>query len=446
MLSLKEGTQITVLGMAVNMGLTAVKGVGGTMFHSPSLLGEALHSASDLASDIVTLAAYRLSRRPPSATFHWGLGRLEPIGTIVVSGLLVSAGLSVGWTSLEALAAIWDMDLGGLWRTTMTHTHDAPPVFTPASASDLAATTPTTATPTGSSASTVVLNHDHVLAHTPASTPPPTPAHEHSHGFSLFDHSHGHKTAQQILDEGGTRVLSPIAVYIMLLSLASKELMFRLTMRVAKRHATQSSTLVANAWHHRADAASSLVALLGVGGAAAGFVWADPIGGLAVSTMIVRAGWRSLAPAAAELIDRTPLQWEAKLRGACRGQLEASLARPEYAAFRPLIRIRRVRARKVGPSYHGDLVLGVRTPSPASTPSLVQMDAIARDLEHALRTRYAGALGSLAIQVRLDEASDVEVDANADTAADADAKADADATANSASGGTSRSQADHQQR
>jgi divalent metal cation (Fe/Co/Zn/Cd) transporter len=46
----------------------------------------------------------------------------------------------------------------------------------------------------------------------------------------------------------------------------------------------------ANAWHHRSDAISSVVALLGVGGSILGVPYLDPLAGLVVSGMILKAG------------------------------------------------------------------------------------------------------------------------------------------------------------
>jgi divalent metal cation (Fe/Co/Zn/Cd) transporter len=56
-------------------------------------------------------------------------------------------------------------------------------------------------------------------------------------------------------------------------------------MKIGKQ--TQSQVLIANAYHHRSDVATSVVALIGVGGASIGFPFLDPLGGLAVSGMII---------------------------------------------------------------------------------------------------------------------------------------------------------------
>jgi divalent metal cation (Fe/Co/Zn/Cd) transporter len=59
-----------------------------------------------------------------------------------------------------------------------------------------------------------------------------------------------------------------------------------------------SPLLVANAWHHRGDAISSLVAFIGIAGAQLGYPMLDPVAGLAVAVLISKIGmetcWESL--------------------------------------------------------------------------------------------------------------------------------------------------------
>ena len=51
-----------------------------------------------------------------------------------------------------------------------------------------------------------------------------------------------------------------------------------------------SPVLLANAWHHRSDAMSSVVALVGIGGACLGFPLLDPIAGICVAGMVAMTG------------------------------------------------------------------------------------------------------------------------------------------------------------
>jgi cation diffusion facilitator family transporter len=101
-----------------------------------------------------------------------------------------------------------------------------------------------------------------------------------------------------------------IALYVALLALVSKEWLFRYMLRVAKK--ANSAMLVANAWHSRSDAASSLVVAIGIGGSLMGFAYADLLAAAIVGALIVKMGWQFSYGALEELIDK----------GASRDQIE----------------------------------------------------------------------------------------------------------------------------
>lgn len=93
-----------------------------------------------------------------------------------------------------------------------------------------------------------------------------------------------------------------VALYVAGGALVAKELLFRYILSVAKR--VKSSMLVANAWHARSDAASSLVVGLGIAGNLAGYPILDPIAALIVGFMIARMGWGFGWDALHDLMDR----------------------------------------------------------------------------------------------------------------------------------------------
>ena len=86
-------------------------------------------------------------------------------------------------------------------------------------------------------------------------------------------------------------------------ALAIKESLFRYMLAVAKR--VKSSMLVANAWHARSDAASSLVVGLGIIGNLAGYPILDPIAALIVGFMVGKMGWEFSWDALHDLMDRS---------------------------------------------------------------------------------------------------------------------------------------------
>ncbi len=85
-------------------------------------------------------------------------------------------------------------------------------------------------------------------------------------------------------------------------ALIAKELLFRYMLSVAKR--VKSSMLVANAWHARSDAASSLVVGVGIIGNLMGYPILDPIAAALVGFMVTRMGWSFAWDAMHDLMDR----------------------------------------------------------------------------------------------------------------------------------------------
>ncbi len=97
-------------------------------------------------------------------------------------------------------------------------------------------------------------------------------------------------------------LVAPAALWVALGSLLAKELLFRYMMAVAQR--VRSKLLVANAWHARSDAASSLVVAVGIGGNLLGVPLLDPIAATIVGFMVARTGWTFLWEALHDLTDR----------------------------------------------------------------------------------------------------------------------------------------------
>ncbi|WP_342620281.1 cation diffusion facilitator family transporter [Rhodoferax sp. GW822-FHT02A01] len=92
------------------------------------------------------------------------------------------------------------------------------------------------------------------------------------------------------------------ALWVALGAIAAKELLFRYMLRIAK--AVKSSMLVANAWHARSDAASSLVVSIGLIGNLMGYPLLDPIAALIVGFMVSKMGWSFGWDALHDLMDR----------------------------------------------------------------------------------------------------------------------------------------------
>jgi len=95
-----------------------------------------------------------------------------------------------------------------------------------------------------------------------------------------------------------------IAFYAAIISIVSKESIFWYTIKAGKK--INSSAVIANGWHHRSDAFSSIGTLAGISGAIfLGETWRilDPIAGIIVSCFILLAAWKLIRPSAGELLE-----------------------------------------------------------------------------------------------------------------------------------------------
>ena len=197
----------TWVSVAVNLLLTAVQIVVGSITSSQGLIADGIHSLSDLVSDFVVLLAGRHSKKDADEDHPYGHHRFETAASLVLGLLLLSVGVGMLWSAARKLEA-------------------------------------------------------------PESVPE----------------------------------VKLAALYVALGALAAKELLFRYMLRIAEK--ARSSMLVANAWHARSDAASSLVVALGIIGNLAGFPILDPVAALLVGFMVSKMGWQFSWLALHDLMDR----------------------------------------------------------------------------------------------------------------------------------------------
>lgn len=105
---------------------------------------------------------------------------------------------------------------------------------------------------------------------------------------------------------GELRQPGMLALAAAIISILLKEILYQYTVRVGKR--CHSQAVVANAWHHRSDALSSIGTAVGIGGAILlGPHWAvlDPIAAVTVSFFIMRVSIRLLVPCLDELLEKS---------------------------------------------------------------------------------------------------------------------------------------------
>lgn len=192
--------KVTFLGSIVNLLLPPIKLVAGLLFHSQALIADAIHSLSDLLSDVVVYIFLTMAGKPKDRNHDYGHGKYETLATLFIAMMLITVG---GFIAGSAVSVIID----------------------------------------------------------------------------YFNH--------------GTLPERPgmIALVAALISIVSKEILFRITRKVAIE--TRSDAIMANAWHHRSDAYSSVATLLGIGGAiyfgGIGLLL-EPVAAFIVALFIIKVG------------------------------------------------------------------------------------------------------------------------------------------------------------
>ncbi|MGD9384602.1 MAG: cation diffusion facilitator family transporter, partial [Desulfobacterales bacterium] len=208
--SAREAKSITLVGGFVNIFLIGLKFITGIIGNSHALIADAVHSISDLFTDIVVLFGIKSGRKPPDDKYPFGHGRIETIAAATVGLLLIISALYLG------VRAAMDIYLQKEYHPTM------------------------------------------------------------------------------------------LAVFGAVLSIALKETLYHYTVRVGRR--VKSQLIVANAWHHRSDALSSVAVLLGVACANIKPEWHifDTFAALLVSFFIIKVGLEILGNSLHELSDAAP--------------------------------------------------------------------------------------------------------------------------------------------
>ena len=221
----REIYRVTFVGLVVNLVLSLLKLAAGVVGRSGAMVADAVHSFSDLATDIVVIAFARISAKPRDTDHDYGHGKYETLAMIIISIALGVVGAGILVNSIRGIRTVID---GGL------------------------------------------------------------------------------------LPRPGAVALVAAAVSILV-----KEILYRYTVRVGRR--IDSPSVVANAWHHRSDALSSLGTLLGIGCAFfLGDKWriADPIAALIVSVFIFKIAFDLIRTGLGELLEQSlPEEVEKEILG-----------------------------------------------------------------------------------------------------------------------------------
>ncbi|MGQ9677771.1 MAG: cation diffusion facilitator family transporter [bacterium] len=204
-------SQVTILGIVINLLLAASKISSGIIANSSAIIADGLHSISDLASDIAVLWGIRAAKQPPDHDHHYGHFRYETLVAFIVGILLIGAALFIAYESI------------------------------------------------------INISQRHTALH------------------------------------------NWLPLYIALASIVLKELLYWLTRAVGKKYHNQA--ILANAWHHRSDALSSIAAALGIAGSLIGgenWYFLDHLTAVLLASLLIFIGIRILRQSFNKLSDRAP--------------------------------------------------------------------------------------------------------------------------------------------
>ena len=276
----KKIYRVTFIGFAVNLLLAGIKLAAGILGRSGAMVADAVHSFSDMATDVVVIAFAKISAKPKDEGHDYGHGKYETLATIIISLALAAVGTGILVNSIGAIRVVVD---GGL------------------------------------------------------------------------------------LPRPGTVALLAAAV-----SIVVKEILYRYTVREGRR--VSSPSMIANAWHHRSDALSSLGTLAGIGCAYfLGDKWriADPIAALVVAVFIFKIAFALIRTGLDELLERSlPEDVEEEI-------LRVVAANPEVREPHNL------RTRRIGASIAVEVHVRVD-----GTMSVCRSHELTEDIERRLRARF----------------------------------------------------------
>ncbi|KAK8226584.1 cation efflux family-domain-containing protein [Phyllosticta capitalensis] len=290
--------RITRLGLFLNIVLAIGKGVAGYYWNSKMLIGDAFHSLSDMMSDIMTLITVKWSLKPPSERYPTGFGKIESLGSLGVSSLLLMGGLGIGWSAVLTLSQQFAPELADM------------------------------------------LSHFDFLGL----------GHGHGHDHGGHSHSASHMAAE---------APSLNAAWLLFASAGVKEWLVYATRKVARER--KSSVLDSNAMHHRVDSYTAILTacIIIASNFATNAAWLDPVGSLVITGMVVKAGYQNFFQAIRELVDVTVDEdiKSSVRRATTKALTDAGLY--TEAAGAESVQIRHVQGVKSGPNYLMEIDLSV---------------------------------------------------------------------------------------
>lgn len=99
----KLGENVTWLSVVINILLSIFKCTLGVFAHSQALIGDGLHSLSDLATDVTALISFKISYKPEDENHHYGHYKFSSLGALFISAILLIFCIILIVTSIKSL-------------------------------------------------------------------------------------------------------------------------------------------------------------------------------------------------------------------------------------------------------------------------------------------------------------------------------------------------------
>lgn len=171
------------------------------------------------------------------------------------------------------------------------------------------------------------------------------------------------------IGDAGPSMPGVLALAAAVCSIIAKEAMFWYTKFYAKK--IDSSALLADAWHHRSDALSSVGALIGIAGARMGFLVLEPIASLVICGFIAKAAYDIFKDAIDKMVDHACDEDLQKALYSCAQEIEG------------VIQIDLLRTRVFGNKIYVDIEIGADGERP-----LKETHAIAEEVHNSIEARF----------------------------------------------------------
>ena len=97
--------RVTVLGSIINVLLVALKFAFGVLGRSSAMIADAVHSLSDLITDVVVIVFVKLSNKPQDSDHDYGHGKYETLATAFIGLALFAVGVMILYGGAEKIAA-----------------------------------------------------------------------------------------------------------------------------------------------------------------------------------------------------------------------------------------------------------------------------------------------------------------------------------------------------